>query len=220
MAVLLVDYENVYATNGLKGVEHLTSGDTLCIFYSQCCAKIRAEYMSEIENSGCDFDVYKLLHTGKNALDFYIASECGMMSEKGERRIAIISNDKGFSAVQDFFQVKTDSKTMVVMAPNIETALLRLDSGSGCRYKAIKNKSKMLDLGAEQAKYSERKAMNQKIAEVLSGTQYECITNKILEYAGANQQKSLKQLYTGSLHQFGREAGVAIYQILKVHCLK
>lgn len=50
MAILMVDYENVWGTNGLKGVEYLTSEDVLYIFYSQCCEKIRAEYMEAIRN--------------------------------------------------------------------------------------------------------------------------------------------------------------------------
>lgn len=45
MAALLIDYENVNATDGLKGVEYLNKKETLMIFYSQCCEKIRAEYL-------------------------------------------------------------------------------------------------------------------------------------------------------------------------------
>ena len=49
MATILVDYENVSTTDGLKGVEYLNEKDTLIIFYSQCCEKIRAEYIEMIE---------------------------------------------------------------------------------------------------------------------------------------------------------------------------
>ena len=69
MAAILVDYENVSTTDGLKGVEYLNENDTLIIFYSQCCEKIRAEYMDMIEKSQCEFRTYKLVRTGKNALD-------------------------------------------------------------------------------------------------------------------------------------------------------
>ena len=50
--------------------------------------------IQEIKESGCEFRVIKLKGTGKNALDFYIAAECGIISERGENEIAIISNDK------------------------------------------------------------------------------------------------------------------------------
>ena len=106
MATILVDYENVSMTDGLKGAEYLDENDTLIIFYSQCCEKIRAEYIEMIEKSRCEFKTYKLAHAGKNALDFYIAVECGCLSMAGEKQIIIISKDKGFEAIVDFFNIK------------------------------------------------------------------------------------------------------------------
>lgn len=48
---------------------------------------------------------------------------CGIISERGEKQIGIISNDKGFQAVIDFFCVNRDAaKPQVVKAGNIETA--------------------------------------------------------------------------------------------------
>ena len=41
MAAILVDYENVNGSNGLKGADALCADDTLIIFYSNCCGKIR-----------------------------------------------------------------------------------------------------------------------------------------------------------------------------------
>ena len=45
MATILVDYENVHGSNGLKGVEVLTERDTLIIFFSEACRKIKREYI-------------------------------------------------------------------------------------------------------------------------------------------------------------------------------
>lgn len=39
MATILVDYENVVGTNGLKGVDALQNDDVCIIFYSSCCGK-------------------------------------------------------------------------------------------------------------------------------------------------------------------------------------
>ena len=105
MPALLVDYENVSGSNGLKGADALCEKDTLIIFYSNCCTRIRYDHMQDIIESGCKFRVIKLKGAGKNALDFYIAAECGVMSERGEDEIAIISNDKGFQAVIDFLSL-------------------------------------------------------------------------------------------------------------------
>lgn len=68
MPTILVDYENVNGSNGLKGADILNSEDTLIIFYSGCCEKIRYDYMQEIKESGCEFRVIKLKGKGKKAL--------------------------------------------------------------------------------------------------------------------------------------------------------
>ena len=128
MATMLVDYENVFTTDGLKGVEYLNENDTLIIFYSQCCEKIRAEYIDMIEKSRCEFKTYKLARTGKNALDFYIAVECGVLGMQREKQISIISKDKGFSAVSDFFRMQEELDGVTVrMASNVENALVALN---------------------------------------------------------------------------------------------
>lgn len=217
MASVLVDYENVWGVHGLKGVEYLDSKDQLCIFYSQCCARIRAEYMDAIRATDCDFRIYKLANTGKNALDFYIASECGVLSQSGETQIIIISNDKGFKAVSDFFQVKEKvRKTNVIIAPNIESGLMMLNSAENAsRRKELQDRSKMLDIAVEHAKYEERTTVRNRLKTALLGTEYEHMTAKILTYIDYNQNAAPRQLYTGSLHLFGRKDGIAIYQILK-----
>lgn len=217
MATILVDYENVYAANGLKGVEYLNTSDTLYIFYSQSCGKIRYDYMEAIEKTGCIFKTYKLVKAGKNALDFYIASECGCLSQNGETQIAIVSNDKGFTAVSDFFRMKEDAKTTtVVTASNIETALISLnDSNDAKRRKILQQKTKMLDLAASQARIEERRRFREKLKEALADAGYEHMYSKILSYIEENRESAPKVLYTGSLRKFGRADGVQIYRILK-----
>lgn len=163
MSTILVDYENVSMTDGLKGVEYLNENDTLIIFYSQCCDKIRAEYIDMIENSGCEFKTYKLVRAGKNALDFYIAVECGTLSKGGEKQISIISKDKGFGAISDYFDINSElEKVTVHVASNVENALMASNAESDIeRKKVIKDKSRMLNIEAEQVRIKE----NRKLAE-------------------------------------------------------
>ena len=85
MATILVDYENVFASDGLKGVDALRKDDTLIVFYSDSCRKIRQDFIKTIDASGCKFRILKLKNPGKNALDFYIAIECGMLVSGGEK---------------------------------------------------------------------------------------------------------------------------------------
>jgi phosphatidate phosphatase PAH1 len=65
-------------------VDVLNKGDTLIIFFSGNCGKIRTDYMQQIKESQCQFRAVKLKTAGKNGLDFYIATECGIISERGE----------------------------------------------------------------------------------------------------------------------------------------
>ena len=165
MATILVDYENVSTTDGLKGVEYLNENDTLIIFYSQCCEKIRAEYIEMIEKSQCDFKTYKLARTGKNALDFYIAVECGVLGSRGENQISIISKDKGFGAVSDFFRIQEELDGVTVrVASNIENALVALNAPEDeVRKLLIKEKTRTLSIDAEQARIMEHRAFIEKL---------------------------------------------------------
>lgn len=217
MATFLVDYENVCMNYGLKGVEYLNERDVLCIFYSQCCNKIRADIMTDIKNSGCEIHSYKLVKTGKNALDFYIASECGIISNQGERQIVIVSKDKGFQAVVDFFQMRKDElETEIVTANNIENGIIALHGSEDKeRREKIKKKAKMLDLGNECIKYREQIEYRTKVIQVFQGTKYEFMLDRILKEFGSNRTTSKKELYTGSLHYFGRNNGTEIYHLLK-----
>lgn len=217
MATILVDYENVSTNDGLKGVEYLKENDTLIIFYSQCCEKIRAEYIEMIERSRCKFKTYKLTKTGKNALDFYIAVECGILGIQEEKQISIISKDKGFSAVSDFFRIQEELDGVIVrVASNVENALVALNSSEDeTRRLLIKEKTRTLSIDAEQARITEHRAFVEKITKAFEGTEYEKQTDKIIRFIEERDAKTPRFLYTGSMHEFGREDGRAIYQVLK-----
>jgi hypothetical protein len=217
MATFLVDYENVGNCDGLHGVDVLSENDTLIIFYSNCCGKIRYDFLQAIKESDCDFKIMKLQNTGKNALDFYIATECGVLSEKGETQLAIISNDNGFKAVQDFFMVKNNSKKItLVKAGNVEDAIKMLNSPDDeARRAELKKRTTMLELATEYARMEENRAIKKRIKEALTGTQYEEKSAEIINFVDAKKDMEKKALYTSSLHSFGREAGREIYQIVK-----
>ena len=217
MASILVDYENVSSTNGLRGVEYLNENDTLILFYSQSCEKIRSDYIESIEKSCCEFKIRKLVKTGKNALDFYIASECGYISQSGEEQIVIISNDKGFSAVADYFHMNSEIQNVtVILAGNIENALLKLKAPEDTvRRKLLQEKTKSLNIESEYIRMQERMVIRKRILSAFKGTEYEKMSAQILDYLQEYKGNVPKLLYTGSLHKFGRNDGRAIYNILK-----
>lgn len=213
MATILVDYENVSTTDGLKGVEYLNENDTLIIFYSQCCEKIRAEYIDMIEKSQCKFRTYKLARTGKNALDFYIAVECGILGVQGEKQISIISKDKGFGAVSDFFHIQEELDGVIVrVASNVENALVTLSAPEDdARKQMIKEKTRTLSIDVEIARITECRAFVERITKAFEGTEYEKQTEKIIRFVEGRDAKTPRILYTGSMHEFGRTNGRAIY---------
>ena len=217
MAAILVDYENVAGKNGLQGLEFLCPKDSLYIFYSKACEKIRADQMRIIVNSGCRFKAIKLVNSRTNALDFYIATECGVLLQSGEKQIAVVSGDKGFHSVADYFSIRPEAENvMVTIAPTIDQALLNLSAKEDHeRRKRIMESMKELDLGVEYARLEERNAFRNTILNAFEGTKYQECSGEILSYIEHNREKTGRALYTNTLHNFGRVNGTEIYRILK-----
>ncbi len=216
MAIIMIDYEN-RGIESLKGIHHLNCQDSLYIFYSDCCRKIHAEYMKLIFDTGCDFQICKLKNTGKNALDFYIATKLGAIFGQGyEGEIAIISKDKGYRALIDFWKQNEGMKRNVVLAPDIETGLSLLSMPEDKERRVwIQNCMKQLDLGEEYAKYEQRKAFRSKLESVFLQTKYESMTEQIMMLLDEINLSQKKMLYLGAIKSFGREDGRVIYQALK-----
>ena len=61
----------------------------------------------------------------------------------------------------------------------------------------------------------EYRAFVEKITNAFEGTEYEKQTDKIIRFIEGRDVKTPRVLYTGSMHEFGREDGRAIYQVLK-----
>lgn len=217
MANILVDYENVYASNGLKGVESLREDDTLIVFFSDSCRKIKREYMQYINSSRCSFRIVKLKRSGKNALDFYIAAECGVLGALGEKQIAIISNDKGFQAVQDYFEVNGSmSNIHIVKAGTLENALILLDTPENRdRREQLKKNACMLEIVEEFTRIEERKSLKMRLKEAIIDTEYESRFSEIIDLIESKKLCGNKNIYTSSLHSFGKVAGTDIYRLVK-----
>ena len=217
MATILVDYENGQGFHGLKGAEYLNEKDYLIIFYSVSCSKITKEYIESIKNSGCQFTIYKLKTSRKNALDFYIATEAGRLSALGNGQIALISRDKGFDSISDFFSINDNLKeTKLVVCDSIEHGLEKLtDSNDKERRKLIRDKMQTVDIEVEYGKIQESNSTKEKIKQLLEDTEYKPLTDNIIKFFSDNKCESTKKLYTGTLHEFGLKKGVAIYRLLR-----
>ena len=108
-----------------------------------------------------------------------------------------ISNDKGFQAVIDFFQMDAETKKVqVVRAGNIETALTFFTiPEEDQRREILKNRMFTLDLAAECARIEERNKVQKEIRELLQGTAYTERTAEIKDFIDERKNCEKKELY-------------------------
>lgn len=217
MAFFLVDYENVVSCGGLKGVEYLNKNDTLHIFYSDSCKSIRAEYMDQIVSTNCELRISKLINPRKNALDFYIAAECGLLCAEENRQLVLISNDKGFCSIVEYIRDNPRCKGVhISKACNIEAGILSLQNKEDAmRVNLIMKKSEQLGIEEQYAIICERKRICSNLREALKDTEYEGIEMEIEAHINENINSTRMNLYTDTLHRFGRKAGNGIYRIIR-----
>lgn len=104
----------------MRGTEYLLPDDYVIVFYSVDASKMERRHPTNISNSGCGFEAYKLKAKRKNGLDFYIATKVGELFGAGRcKRAILISNDDGFQAVRDFWNECSGTKTVLYLAPTL-----------------------------------------------------------------------------------------------------
>lgn len=104
--VYFVDYENV-SKAGLKGVEDLGRKDKVYIFYSAYSNSLTFNEHASLMKAKAEIIYFEVRTTGKNALDFQLASFVGYILGQSERNVCyIISKDQGFANVVNFWRTK------------------------------------------------------------------------------------------------------------------
>lgn len=103
MSIYLVDYENVHS---LCGITNLSESDEVFIFYSSKANTLSFKTHQELMGAKARIH-YKEVEVGtQNALDFQLASFLGYLikeNEKEQVQFFIVSKDKGFSHISDFW---------------------------------------------------------------------------------------------------------------------
>ena len=134
-----VDYENVNCL-GFRGAEYLLPEDEVILFYSETCTTMDRAIIENIYDSGCTFSLCKLEQTGHNALDFYITSHIGEVLGRGYHGvISIVSRDKGFRAIYDYWKVRNPAMT-IVSNPDIASCIISSNENSFRRVQLCKEK--------------------------------------------------------------------------------
>lgn len=103
MKTYLVDFENV-KSKGLTGIDRLDENDKVIIMYSENSDTISFDMHQKVLESKAGVEYLKVRVGLKNALDFQLSTLLGYLVAKGENsHIFIISNDKGFDRLHDFW---------------------------------------------------------------------------------------------------------------------
>lgn len=211
--LFLIDYENV-GNAGMKGCDYLDAQDQLIVFYSEAKKHMEQRSLENITASGCTFQICKLCKTGKNALDFYIASKLGELIGKGYEGIAaVVSSDGGFQAVRDYWEKRSDCKRRIVLSSCIEDAIVSGNENNE-RTRELRRLREKLSIGSFYTAYAERMRIKTMLKELFKDTPYE---NRIEDIQNmiAGKEKSSKVIYLSSLHLFGKKGGLEVYNRIK-----
>lgn len=209
----LIDFENVKEL-GFTGVEYLEKEDVVSVFYSENCNKLNKYFVKYILDSKCGLEIFQRITHSKNANDFCIASRVGeILATEPFAKIGIISCDKGFKAVVDYW-VSRMPYCQISLAPTITSSICRV-KGEVSRKEKIKNEVSYIPFNAIAMEVS---GMNnfrnsKKVQEFLRKNGHDNECEKILKTLG--ESKSLMELYRLLVKELGRNKGIEMYRLLK-----
>lgn len=214
MAYFLIDLENTHS-NGLRGAQYLNTGDTVAVFYSESCKQLEQGVLKDVFASGCQIELYRLIKKGANALDFYIASRIGVLLGSGySGGVVIISEDKGFQAINHYWQNYGTPRRTVHLRPNLEQGILAL-SEKNARWNQIRAALLPVDLAKAVADHEEAMRVQRELKALFAGTQQEDKLPQIMDII-SGQSGTGKVLYLSTLKRFGRKDGLEIYRRLRL----
>lgn len=135
--IILVDFENTHAS-GFQGVEYLDENDTLVVYYSDENSAVSKGVVDDLKAKNVHVRMVKLLKQHSNALDMYIASTTGMFLDTGDK-ICIVSKDKGYAAVRDFWHSLRGAE--ILLGETIEECFLHSVANDDSRIRRAKERS-------------------------------------------------------------------------------
>lgn len=210
----MIDFENTWS-KGLQGAEYLAPDDCVTVFYSQFCLKVEKGKLQQIIDAGSILDICRLQRTGKNALDFYIASRIGALFGAGyQGTVAIVSNDKGYSAVQDYWLNCAKPSRRIVLQPNIEQCIGCSDENSA-RRRLIQDRLQEVNLEAQYRLYGEHLETRRALEGSFADTAYKDLLGQIVSIVEQRGDYDRRMLYLDTIKRFGKKKGLEIYARIK-----
>ncbi|MBD5523806.1 MAG: NYN domain-containing protein [Lachnospiraceae bacterium] len=211
--LFLIDYENV-GNAGMRGCDYLNTQDHVIVFYSEAKKHMEQRALEAVSGSGCTFEICKLCKTGKNALDFYIATRLGELFGEGYEGIAVIvSNDGGFQAVCDYWEKRASHKRKIILSNCVEDGIVSGNENNE-RTRELRRLREKLAIGGYYSAYTERMRIKTVLQKIFEGTQYESKIGEIQDMLDG-KEKNPKIIYLDSLHLFGRKGGLEVYNKIK-----
>ena len=121
--IFLVDGDNNIGT-GLKGIDMLSEQDAVLVFYQKTGLAL-SRLQKLCAGTKADVQYVESVRGGKNAIDFQIITELGVLVGKREAEYAyVISQDKGYEASIDALRARyADAFREVALRPSIEACL-------------------------------------------------------------------------------------------------
>lgn len=223
-----IDFENVN-TNGLLGIKKLGADDTVVLFCSANNNKMDAQLTYELCTSDFDYRILKGEKTVKNYMDFWIVCECSRaVFEEHLDAVAIISKDKGYISLKDYFARL--NKT-IILAPDIANARNTYEQLINNKTDKKKDKKEDKTEHKDNEKKEEPETVKQELKSgaVLPGLSLEQKEKLLEKYSGKSQDFKNRMFeivnnrsfeHAGILHfelvsAFGYKDGGEIYRFVE-----
>lgn len=119
MSIFLVDYENVHA-EGFNGLTNCSENDSIKIFYTKGADTLTFGLHRRLSETKAKIEYHKVENGSKNALDFQLSSYLGfLISNHSEEKYYIVSKDKGFEALEQFWKKNPRKHSQVTLVSDI-----------------------------------------------------------------------------------------------------
>ena len=198
----LIDVENV----GNTWIEDITQKKNVkvCLFFTAHCPSISYVNLAAIMGACSEVECFQC-DAGANAVDFQMVSYLGFLLGSGTEcgRFVIVSNDKGFDCVCNFWNKK---------GCRVERHGLKSQGGSTS---SAQQKSQNQ---TTQAAEDEKKAIRKNCLNIIKNSlpqDERSYTGEILTLLEKNKDASLQMIYQTFIKTYGQKKGLLRYQRVK-----
>ncbi|HAQ51525.1 MAG TPA: hypothetical protein DCR12_02015 [Lachnospiraceae bacterium] len=218
--IYFIDSENVN-DNWIDTIPEIKKSDEIKVFYTEKSTNVSYEKFSKIADGGASLNWIKCF-TGQNALDFQLVTDLGYSVAKGIKdTFVIISNDKGYDAVVNYWVVKgiNISRVGVEMESPKKQKRRVATKVKAVKKVALKKENKKQEEKKKETKKSESNKQNNKEVANSPKSLWKRKPSSEMGYVEAvGRCISVKDL--GNYHMvltnlFGQEVGTKYYHMIK-----